>query len=472
MTPRRAASIAAGLLALSGCGGSAPAVPTPAPTPVAVGTPPGATPGTARAATPQAALAVIPVQVTYSLKALTPVLDSLFPVRDSLAQAACKNAARLVCHQYGYQREPLQLSATADRFSISTMLRYRARVGVPGAGIASCGFAPEAMRRATLAMTTSLYWRRDWSIGSRETQFAATLLDPCRVTALNIDATPALRSVVDGQLKTFASQVDSVMPTAADLRPLADSIWKSFLEPSPVDSLGTMWLILDPETIRVVPLSGTGPSFRTAIVVYARPRVVAGPKPAPIDRPLPELMLGTSPAGFVVPVAVELPFDDLARRATELLVVETAQTSVKVQQVHVSATGDSVRIGLDVTGSLRGTLTLASRLRWDPTSRELRLDELDWSLDSRGALARVKASLAAPLIGRAIRKATNGGRVQLGAQLDSVRTQMLQLLNRTVAPGVVLGGSISTFQVESVSTSGSAFIVRAKLEGQAHVWIQ
>ena len=453
---------------LAACAGSAPAVTAPAPTPVAVSTPP----GTPRIATPQAALAVIPVQVTYLLKALTPVLDSLFPARDSLAQAACQNVARLVCHQYGYQREPLQLTATADHFTINTTLRYRARVGLPGAGIASCGFAPESMRRATLSMTTSLYWRRDWSVGSRETQFAATLLDPCRVTALNIDATSALRSVVDGQLKTFAAQVDSVMPTAADLRPLADSIWKSFLEPSPMDSLGTVWLILDPEAIRVVPLAGAGPSFRTAIVVYARPRVVAGPKPAPIERDLPVLSLGTSPSGFVVPVSVELPFEELDRRATELLIAETAQTSVRVQQVHVTASGDSVRIGLDVMGSIRGTLTLASRLRWDPAARELRLDELEWSLDSRGALSRVKATLAAPLIGRAIRKATNGGRVQLGAQLDSVRTQMLQLLNRTVAPGVVLGGSISSFLVENVTTTDKAFIVRAKLEGQAHVWVQ
>jgi Domain of unknown function (DUF4403) len=456
------------LLTLGGCAGSAPAVTAPAPTPVAVSTPPGAP----RVPTPQAALAVIPVQVTYLLKALTPVLDSLFPARDSLAQAACRNVARLVCHQYGYQRDPLLLSATADKFSINTTLRYRARVGIPGAGIASCGFVPEVMRRATLSMTTALYWRRDWSIGARETQFAATLLDPCRVTALNIDATPALRSVVDGQLKAFAAQVDSIMPTAADLRPLADSIWKSFLEPSAVDSLGTMWLILDPEAIRVVPLTGAGPSFRTAIVVYARPRIVAGVKPAAIERELPVLSLGTSPGGFVVPVTVELPFDELAKRATELLVTETAQTSVKVQQVNVTATGDSVRIGLDVTGTIRGTLTLASRVRWDPVTRELRLDELEWSLDSRGALSRVKATLAAPLIGRAIRKATNGGRVQLGAQLDSVRTQMLQLLNRTVAPGVVLGGSISSFQVESVATTDKAFLVRAKLEGQAHVWVQ
>lgn len=455
----------AGLVA---CGGSASSTPAQAPAPVL------STPVTTPRATAEAptALAVIPVQVTYVLRSLIPALDSVFPVHDSLTQAQCRNLASLVCHQYVYQRDPLDLAANGERFTINTLLRYRARVGVPRVGIASCGYAPEAMRRATLALNTNLYWRRDWKIGSRGTAFAATLQDQCRVTALNVDATGALRSVVDGQLKLFAAQVDSALPIAADLRPLADSLWKSYLEPTAMDSLNTLWLVLDPEAIRVAPLVGVGPSFKTAIVIYARPRVIAGAKPPTLNKPLPILNLGTSPGGFVIPVQVELPFEEVNRRATALLVTETANTSVRVDSVHVQANGDSVRIALDVNGSLRGRLTLASRLRWDVAARELLLDDLDWSLESRGALARVKATLAAPLIGRAIRKATMGGRVPLGAQLDSVRTQMLQLLNRTVSPGVILGGSISNFQVESVGTTDRAFIVKAKLEGQAGVWIQ
>jgi hypothetical protein len=463
------------LLLLVACGGSAPATPSPVPGPVASSVPTvlPAVPTIVTRAPPQPTeLAVIPVQVTYVLRALTPALDSLFPVRDSLAEATCKSVARLVCHQYVYQRDPLSLSANGARFTIGTTMRYRARVGVPGAGVASCGYGTESPRRATLSLATDLYWRRDWKIGSRETALAATLLDQCRVTALNVDATRPLQSMIDGQLRDFSSQVDSVLPEAADLRPLADSIWRSFLEPTPLDSLNTLWMVLDPESIRVVPLNGVGPSFRTAIVVYARPRVIAGAKPPTINRPLPVLSLGQSPGGFVVPVSVELPFDEVNRRATELLVAETARTSERIDSVHVTASGDSVRVVLNVSGSLRGRLTLLSRLRWDPASRELRLDDLDWSLESRGAMSRMKATLAAPLIGRAIRKATLGGRVPLGAQLDSVRTQMLQLLNRTVSPGVVIGGSITSFQVESVGTSESAFVVKARLLGSASVWIQ
>jgi hypothetical protein len=406
------------------------------------------------------------------LKSLTPVMDSLFPVRDSLAEATCVSVARLVCHQYVYQRDPLAISALGGRFTIATTMRYRARVGVPGAPVASCGFGAEGPRRAALSLATDLYWRRDWKIGARQTALSARLLDPCAITALNVDARPALQRMIDKQLRDFSAQVDTALPTAADLRPLADSIWKSFLEPSPLDTLNTLWMVLDPEAIRVVPLTGVGPSFRTAIVVYARPRVIAGARPPNLSKPLPVLSLGENPGGFVVPVSVELPFEEVNRRATELLIAETANTSERVDSVHVEASGDSIRIVLDVSGSLTGKLTLNSRLRWDPAARELRMDDLEWNLASRGFMSRMKATLGAPLIGRAIRKATLGGRVPLGAQLDSVRTQMLQLLNRTVSPGVTLGGSITSFQVESVSTTDRAFVVRARLIGQANVWVQ
>ena len=421
---------------------------------------------------PPTEFAVIPVQVTYVLTSLTPALDSLFPLRDSLSEASCQSVARMVCHQYVYQREALVLSAKDARFSIGTLMRYRARVGVPGAGIASCGYGAEPPRRATLSLATDLYWRRDWKIGSRQTALAATLLDPCRVTAMNVDATRPLQTMIDGQLKEFSRQVDSLLPIAADLRPLADSIWRSFLEPSALDSLNTLWLVLDPQAIRVMPLVGSGPSFVTALIVYAKPRVVVGAKPPTIARPLPVLSLGSSPGNFVVPVSVELPFNEVNRLATELLVAETANTSARVDSVRVGASGDSLRIVLSVSGALRGRLTLMSRLRWDPVVRELQMDELNWNLESRGLMSRMKATIGAPLIGRAIRKATMGGRVPLGAQLDSVRTQMLQLLNRTVSPGVILSGSISSFDVESVTTTPSAFVVRARLVGQASVVIQ
>ncbi len=451
----------ASLFVVGGCAKNT--APAPNPTPVQVVQPPVALAG----------LAVVPVHVTYVLRSLRPALDSLFPVRDSLDQAACTVVGGLVCHQYVYRRDSLTLHGAADRLFIDTKLGYRAQLGAVGvARLASCGYAPETMRRATLSMSTSLFWRRDWRIGARSSTAAATLLDPCLVTVLGVNATSTLQKLLNRQLADFATQADTAIPRVAEMRLLADSLWRSFLEPTALDSTNSLWLTLEPEAVRVTPFTSNGPSIQTAIVLYARPRVVAGDKPRMSQRALPVLALGDAPENFDVPITVELPFAEVQRRATVLLSAETATGSVKVDSVTVRGLGDSLAVELQVSGSIRGSLTLLSRLRWDATTRELRLDDLDWNLASKGALSRVKATLAAPLVARAVRRATMGGRVPLGAQLDSIRVELLRKLNGPVGKGIALGSSVSALQIVSVRTSPQAIVVTARLSGRAGVWIQ
>jgi hypothetical protein len=455
-----------GVVLAAACAGN-PA-PTANPTPVpATGTAP------ILATSRSSDLAIVPVRVTYVLRTLAPSLDSLFPVSDSLSAARCA-AIGLVCHQYVYRREPLRVRAEGPQLFIDTKLAYRAQLATIGgsARVASCGYAPETMRRATASMTTSLYWRRDWKIGARETKLVATLVDPCTVTALGVNATRTLQGLIDQQLARFAAEADTTIPTVGDFKPLADSLWQSFLEPTALDSTNSLWLVLDPQAVQVTPFVGNGPSIVTTMVLSARPRVIAGAKPVVRMKPLPVLALGSAPPEYTVPVSVELPFAELERRAALLLAQETSSGSVRVDSVHVRGLRDSVRIDLTVSGSLRGRLSLTSQLRWDAATREIRLDDLEWSLESRGKLSRVKATLGAPLVGRAVRRATNGGRVALGAQLDSVRAELMRKLNGPMAPGVVMGSSVRDVQIIEVTATATAFVVKARLTGQAGVWFQ
>ncbi len=425
----------------------------------------------AAAGAPRGALAVIPVKVTYVLRTLRPSLDSLFPPRDSISHPQCAAVGGLLCHQYVYRRDSLVMKSVGDQLSITTLLSYRAQMGVMGStALASCGYPPEQSRRATLSMTTSLYWRRDWRIGARDSRLQASLLDQCLVTVVGMNGTRALKDIIDRQLAAFAVQADTTIPRVADFRPLADSLWRSFLEPTPLDTLGTLWLMLEPEAVRVTPFIGTGPSVTTSIVLYAWPHVVSGSKPAMRLRPLPSLAMSDAPTQFTVPVSVELPFVDVARRATAIMAAEPSR--VHVDSMHIGARGDTVTLDLDVSGSMRGRLSMVSRLRWDPTARELRLDGFDWTLETTGLMSRMKATLGAPLVARAVRRATMGGRVPLGAQLDAVRAELMHKLNGPIGPGVVMGSSVSDLQILGVTTTATSFVVSARLTGTSGVWFQ
>src|SRR5205085_9864572 len=99
--------------------------------------------------------------------------------------------------------------------------------------------------------------------------------------------------------------------------------------------------------------------------------------------------------------------------------------------------GDSAVVKIAMSGRMNASLTLTGRPRFDVSHRLLVFDDLHYNVASRDFLTRVKATLGAPLVKRAIEQATNGGRLALGPQLDSARTPLTQQINRPPAPDVV-----------------------------------
>ena len=433
------------------------------------------TPPLATAAAPlaPAPAAVLALPVTLRMSALATQLEAGFAPEDSLDRRQCQALLGSVCHQYVYHRDPLDLTMRDDRLTMRTQLRYRGRVAVPRVGgLASCGYGAEPPRRANLSLATVLYWRSDWRVGVRDTELGARLVDPCRVTLLNVDAAPLMQRVVDAQLDRVTAQLDSIVPTLADLRPAADSLWRSMQEPVALDSAESAWLVMNPERVSLAPLVGGGNIITTAVVVLARPRVHLGARPQVAVRPLPALVLVPPARGLRVPVDVELPFADLSRRMTAMLAGETAGDGLRVRTVSVWGAGDTVAVKLDLEGKLAGSLYLVGRFAYDAPARQLRLDDLRYTLASESAMSRLKATLGAPLIRRALNDATGGGRLDLGAQLDSVRYQLTQRLNGPLAPGMSVGGGVHDMRVLGVHTTGSAFVVRVMLEGNAELYVQ
>jgi hypothetical protein len=440
---------------LPACGGRPAAAPAPAPL----------------RALPPLEPAVLAFPITVQTRAVVGALERALPRADSLAADRCQSLGGLVCHQYAFRRDTLQLQVRGDRVEVLARLRYRGRVALPtGGSVGSCGFTPEPMPRAELRLSTSLYWRADWRLGTRGTQAASALPDPCEVTLLRVNATPLMKRIVDWQLGHAVQQVDSAFPAVADLRQAADSLWRQLQLPLAVDSAETAWLLVSPEQIGLAPIEGDGGAIRAGVTLVARPRIVSGLRPTVTPRPLPPLALARPARGLRVPVQVELPFAEIGRRAAELLAAETAGQPLRVTGVTVSGTPDSTLVRLALAGRMNGALTLVGRPRFDEPTRTLVVDDLHYTVESRDRLTRLKATLGAPLIRRAINQATGGGRLALGAQLDAARLELTRQMNRTLAPDVAVGGTVRDLRITGLYTTADAFVVRVLLEGNAELW--
>jgi hypothetical protein len=426
---------------------------------------------TTAAPLPSAEPATITLPITIALAAVRAQIDSQFPPADSLDRARCEALGGLVCHQYVYRRDTLDLRMDGDRISLFTRLRYRGRVALPGlGGIGSCGYGADPMKRAELRLASTLYWRADWRLGARDTRLSADLVDPCRATVLNVDATPLMQRIVNAQLRDLRQSVDSALPTVATVRQAADSMWRALQQPLPLDS--GIWLVMAPERVTLAPLAGRGGVAVTAVSLTARPRVVVGERPRAAVRPLPRLALGTGAGAIHVPVDIEIPFADIGRRAAAQLAGQTAGQGMRVSDVKVWSAGDTAVVQVDLAGKVNGALYLVGRVGYDIASRTLAIDDLRYTIQSASAMSRVKVTLGAPLVRRAVESATNGGRWNVGALLDDTRDRMTAELNRPLGEGVRLAGAIHSVRLAELRTTPSAFLLRVVLDGEARVVLE
>lgn len=428
----------------------------------------------AAATLPPVEPATIVLPISISLGKLRSAIGAQFPVRDSLTQAQCVAMGGAVCHQYVYHRDSLELRMNGDRVDLLARLQYRGRVALSGVGgLASCGYAPEPMKRAELRAGTALYWRNDWRLGSRNTAVSATLLDPCQVTMLRLDATPLMRTVIDGQSKKLAQQADSALPALANLRPAADSLWRTMMQPFALDSSSTVWLSMQPQGIALARPLGRGDALTTALVITARPHATVGARPATTLRPLPTLGLApVGASGIHLPIDIELPFLDLSARATQLLKGQAPGTDLTVDDVHIWGVGDTAVVKVAVHGTVQGDLYMLGRVQFDTATRRLLISDLRYTLASDNAMSRVKATLGSYRIKRALDEATGHGQLDVGMQLDSLRGQLSAQLNRSLAPGVSVAGNVSGIRITDLGTAGTSFVLRVIVDAVAKLSVQ
>jgi hypothetical protein len=276
-----------------------------------------------------------------------------------------------------------------------------------------------------------------------------------------------MRSVIDGQAQKLKQQLDSAIPALADLRPVADSLWRTMLKPFPLDSTSTTWLSMNPENVLLARPLGRGDALTTAIVITAHPKATLGARPAPEARPLPTLGLATTQNGIHIPVDIELPFAELSARVSQLARGEVPKQNLFIDDVKLRGIGDTMIVTVTVHGQVTGDFVALGRVRYDSAARNLQFSDLQWTLASASKLDRFKTTIGAFRINRALDQATGHGQMDIGTQLDSLRRQLNTQLNRPLAPGVAVSGAVNDIRIAAIAASNTAFVIRVVLDGAA-----
>ena len=421
-----------------------------------------------------------------------PEISSIaIPIRTSLVPISAEIEARVektfsgkarergIDVEYRVARDPIRLTMVGAGLHSSSTIRYALQACRGRFPCISCGM-DEARRVADIKLHTKLDWDPSWRLRSTTRPLPVNYPKPCQVTWLDIDITQRfIAPVVVQQLGLAARIIDRQVPALTNFKPQANQTWTALQ--TPYELAPRTWLVLEPESVSLSPITGAGAIVTTTLQLRAKTRIVVGDKPAVTTRPLPALARGAasaSPAGIRIPFDLQLPYEEASRLASrdfagksyrvngKTLIVETLRIAPAANgKVLVEAT-------IDYRGgrlrSYRGPIWLEGTPRFDAATSAVVIPDLDYSLDPkrRGLFARVLERAAHESIRARLRESA---RFPLATRIAEVRAEVTRALNRQLAPNVLLRGRADAIEPVSATPLLTYIAVRVIGTGQAEV---
>lgn len=425
---------------------------------------------------------VVLVPVTMNMGALFAEVERTVP-RTRRASGAWTvvddNPVGEVGVKYEVWRDPLQLAFQGATLTASAKVYYWMEVAqkipkpfVGGAfwqSLASCGRG-EPPRRAVAGLRTSFTWRPDWRLTSTTSLLPISFLNRCEVTLLNIDVTDRVKDAFETGLRQGAAIADDRMRGLGDFRRYGELAWRQLLEPVRLDD--DLWLMMEPSSAYVSSLNGSGDRVTATIGLTALPRVVYGPRPAPSMRPLPKLETRGTGEGLHVMVEGDLPFADANRELVNAIVGRTFTVTghdVNVVSASLWGAGDQVVVQLGLTGDVRGTIYFVGSPAYDPASNMLYLRDLDYSLETRTALA----TIADWMNHEGFRQSIAGqARFPLSDHISEVKARLDAAMNQTYGANIAAHGRVSAIRPVGVYLTATGFKARVAIDGSLSLEIR
>lgn len=378
--------------------------------------------------------------------------------------------------RFDLTREPLRFSLKENRLLLRAEARYWLEVGAWMAGswyqaVGSCGKGKEAPRRVLLTLRSEFGLTSDWGLHLRTWPEDPQPIDPCLITFLGYDITDRVVVGMKAEMLKALQGLERQAAEAAVLRLQAEKVWKAAQEP--LELAPGIHLSLNPERIRLAPWRSEGRVLVLTPELQARPVLTLGERPAAGTLPLPRLETAApvSP-GFRVRLDLDLPFQEATRQLRSQVVGRTFETekgTFSILDASVAGQGGRAILQIQVKGRVEGTLNLTGRPVFDEAKGVLRLEELDYTLESRSWITRAGEWLLRSSLRRTLQGQTDWF---LERSFEEVRTQLNQNLNRELLPGVALKGELGALRLGQPRILADRFRVEANLEGRAEVEVK
>ena len=374
--------------------------------------------------------------------------------------------------RYRVERDPFKVALSGSNLRVVTTIRYalRVRANFVAWWNASCGCQGEpwcnrhkdnenaSRRTIPIVIDSPIALTPEWRVTSNFAVDAAPG-DRCIISPGGLesrDITDQAVSVIREPLNASAKDLDRFVVEHGDLHSLAAKAWDTLRTPIPIDAEDHLWLQIDPQSANVSTLQSSDSQLAFTVTVAGRPRVLESVSPAVVGADLPAL--GTSKVtdqGFHVAVPVGVLFTEFENRVRRELVGKVLPVpghTLRVTNISLYPSSEYIVAAIDVDGDVAGRIYAQGTPSYDPNSRELRIDNFDYTQHTRSALVGVYDWIGHSQIRDRIASSLHWG---LGTRIDYLTVRLTAALNQTQS-NVRLTGTVSDLRFIGVALDDAA----------------
>lgn len=423
---------------------------------------------------PEVPASIIEALVTYNLGTAVDSLEAAVPrtygdIETRLPVPANTRAS----FGFAVSRSPFRVRVNGQTLSISTDIEYQGRVWYrPPIGpelSAGCGVgdAPRPRVRVTLASTGRLTPRWQLQTSTRVVRLEPYSNEPrdrCRLTVLRLDVTDRVIDATKVMLEQHLKKFDEAV-SRWPVRPRFVKLWGQLQRP--IRLTEGIYLEINPYAAQLGSVGAVGDTVIARLRMIASPRVVTGDQPFE-ERPLPPLEAASNVgngAHVVVEAAITYPVaSTLLRRALVGFKIVQQGHRIRIRDVQLTGIGGGrVALGVTLAGQVRGRLYFTGTPSLDPVNHQIHVPDLDYDVGTAQMLVESFAWLKGVDIRDFLR---DRARLPDSAAVGKLRVLAENGINRMLAPGVTLSGTIHDAQGTSVLATTEGIRMRAVADAE------
>jgi hypothetical protein len=374
-------------------------------------------------------------------------------------------------------RSPLVFDFKDNTVTVSASFQYRANawakpflVVIP----VSCGMG-EQKPRLNLTVSSTYDITPNWHLKTKSqlVKFerpTTTERDQCEITFLHIDVTEKIIEGVKGALEGELLKLDSSIAKISIQKPV-DELWDKLQTPISI-AKGQLWFRIRPQEVALGPITATDSTLTARLDLQAKPRIRAGERPPNDTVPLPRL--GRSEA--VIDTADVLMEGTLYYAAANKILekqvtgksIGKGWRRVKIEEIVARPAGlGKILLGVKLSGAAEGTVYVVGTPYYDSVTKLITVPDLAFDVKSQGYLENAAGWL---LNGPLLDEVREEAKLPVEQLLDEVVKIVNKEINRPLAEGIYLRGSLSDAHALSVRAVQRGVIVDAK--GLGRIWLE